>query len=42
MLRSWVIVPKMNDKVTFERLYYYYADEPTVIQDAETYFNERA
>jgi hypothetical protein len=42
MLRSWVIVPKKNDKVTFERLYYYYANKPTVVQDAETYFNDRA
>ncbi len=42
MLRSWVIVPKKNDKVTIERLYYYYANKPSVIHDAETYFNESA
>jgi hypothetical protein len=42
MLRSWVIVPKRNDKLALNRLYYYYASKPTVIQDAETFFNERA
>ena len=42
ILRSWVIVPKKNDKLPFHRLHYYYASKPEIVQNAEDFFSERA
>jgi hypothetical protein len=41
ILQSWVIVPKKNDKLAFNRLHYYYASKPEIIQNAEDFFSDR-
>ena len=41
ILRSWVIVPKKNDKLPFHRLHYYYASKPEIVQNAEDFFSDR-
>ena len=42
ILQSWVIVPKKNDKMTLNRLHYYYAKKPDIVQDAEDFISDRA